>query len=187
MRIMLIINGMLFLQVVHKIVNRMTPKHLNCIELQLLMFYLHNNLELSCNLLQLKDMNECVLFGDFVRNMRLKSSITARQASETAGILPSNFSKLEHGAFAPPREPEKLRRLAAAIGAAPDSHEEVDFFNLAAKATKSVPVDLADIISKDDAVPLLLRTIGNKRLTKADIERLIEIVRGTPNVSKKLQ
>ena len=38
---------------------------------------------------------------------------------------------------------------------------------------------------KEDAVPLLLRTIGNKRLSKSDIERLIEIVRGTPNAGKK--
>jgi transcriptional regulator with XRE-family HTH domain len=130
-------------------------------------------------------MNECIQFGGFVKAMRLKNNITARQASENAQMLPSNFSKLEHGAFAPPKDHGKQRQLATAIGVSPESHEETEFFNLAAKATKSVPVDLAEIISKDDAVPLLLRTIGNKRLTKADIERLIEIVRGTPNASKK--
>jgi transcriptional regulator with XRE-family HTH domain len=116
----------------------------------------------------------------------VRNIITAREASQAAGMLPSNFSKLEHGAFAPPRDPKRLRQLAAAIGIPPESHAEVEFFDFAAKTTKSVPVDIADIISKEDAMPLLLRTIGNKRLTKADIERLIEIVRGTSNVGKKL-
>jgi transcriptional regulator with XRE-family HTH domain len=147
--------------------------------------YYHNKLDTDCNLIQLYAMNDCVKFGDFIRSMRLRSNVTAREASQAAGMLPSNFSKLEHGAFAPPRDPAKQRQLAAAIGLSPESHEENEFFDLAAKAAKSVPVDLADIISKDDAVPLLLRTIGNKRLSKADIERLIEIVRGTSNVSKK--
>jgi transcriptional regulator with XRE-family HTH domain len=130
-------------------------------------------------------MNDCATFGSFVKKTRLANGITARNASQNAGMLPSNFSKLEHGAFAPSREPAKQRQLAASIGLMPESHEENEFFDLAAKAAKSIPVDIADIISKEDAMPLLLRTIGNKRLTKADIERLIEIVRETPNVSKK--
>lgn len=102
-------------------------------------------------------------------------------------MLPSNFSKLEHGVLNPPKDAPKQKHLAAAIGVTLGSENETVFFDLAAKANKATPVDLADIISKDDAVPLLLRTIGNKRLSKRDIERLIEIVRETSNVSKKLR
>ena len=140
---------------------------------------------MSCNLLQFWYMNECERFGEFVKATRLKNGITARDAAQSAGMLPSNFSKLEHGAFAPARDTARQRRLAAAIGLIAESPEEAEFFDHAAKAARAVPVDIADIISRDDAVPLLLRTIGNKRLAKTDIERLIEIVRGTPNVSKK--
>jgi len=47
---------------------------------------------------------------------------------------------------------------------------------LAAKAIDAVPVDVADIISKSESLPLLLRTIGNRRLSEKDIEALVEIV-----------
>ena len=130
-------------------------------------------------------MNDCATFGNFVKSIRMANGITARDASQCAGMLPSNFSKLEHGALKPPQDNLRQKHLAGAIGIKLGSDHEVQFFNLAAKANKAVPIDLADIISKDDAVPLLLRTIGNKRLSKADIERLIEIVRGTSNAGKK--
>jgi transcriptional regulator with XRE-family HTH domain len=122
--------------------------------------------------------NECVIFGGFVKSTRLKQNIIAREAALNAGMLPSNFSKIEHGVLPPPRDAAKQKRLAAAIGVQPGTATADQFFDLAGKATGSVPVDLADIISEDEARPLLLRTIENKRLTEADIKRLIEIVRG---------
>lgn len=122
--------------------------------------------------------NACVEFGELVRNTRLKNGVSAREASSNCGMLPSNFSKLEHGALAPPKELFRQRKLASAIGIMPDSEDETTFFDSAARATGSVPVDIAEIISKDDAVPLLLRTIGNKRLSRGEITRIVEIVRG---------
>jgi transcriptional regulator with XRE-family HTH domain len=132
-------------------------------------------------------MNDCTRFGEFVKSFRLEKGITARDASQAAGMLPSNFSKLEHGALNPPKDRTKQKELAAAVGISPDTNDAAEFFDLAAKANQSIPVDIADIISIDDAMPLLLRTIGNKRLTKADIKRLIEIVRGAGNAGKKPQ
>jgi transcriptional regulator with XRE-family HTH domain len=122
------------------------------------------------------NMIPCVAFGDFIRSKRVANGITARQASQMAGMLPSNFSKLEHGALAPPREPGKLNAIAQAIGI--KEADEAAFFDLAAKANNSTPADIADIITRNDALPLLLRTIGNKRLSKDQIDRLVEIVRG---------
>lgn len=132
-------------------------------------------------------MNDCVRFGQFIKQMRLDKGITAREASSAAGMLPSNFSKLEHGALNPPKDSAKQKELANAIGIDPNSDQAAEFFDLAARANDSVPVDIAEIISEDDAMPLLLRTIGNKRLNKAEIKRLIEIVRGTGNAGKKPQ
>jgi transcriptional regulator with XRE-family HTH domain len=119
-----------------------------------------------------------VEFGKFVKDARLGKGIIARAASEAAEMLPSNFSKLEHGALNPPRDSAKQKKLAAAIGIKEGSPEAHQFFDLAAKANESIPVDIADIISEDDALPLLLRTIGNKRLKPQEIKRLVEIVRG---------
>lgn len=120
--------------------------------------------------------NDCVVFGEFVRARRTANKITGREAAQAAEMLPSNFSKLEHGALAPPRDPTKQALIAEAIGLR--EQEQAEFFDLAAKANEAVPVDIADIISHNDALPLLLRTIGNKRLSQKQIDRLVEIIRG---------
>jgi transcriptional regulator with XRE-family HTH domain len=125
-----------------------------------------------------RSANACVIFGELVKSTRLRHRIIARDAALNAGMLPSNFSKLEHGAFGPPRNAAKQKMLAAAIGLQSGTDEAAQFFDIASKATGEIPIDLADIISEDEARPLLLRTIDNKRLTEADVKRLIEIVRG---------
>jgi transcriptional regulator with XRE-family HTH domain len=125
--------------------------------------------------------NACVIFGGFIRTTRLQNGIIARDAALNSGILPSNFSKLEHGVLNPPADGNKQKQLAKAVGIMPQTPEAAKFFDLAGKANRAVPVDLADVISEDDARPLLLRTIGNKRLTEDQIKRLIEIVRGMPS------
>ena len=122
--------------------------------------------------------NKCVQFGEFVRATRLDHGISAREAANACDMLPSNFSKLEHGALQPPRDAGRQRLLASAIGIKLETAQAQEFFDLAASALEAVPVDLAEIITRDDAMPLLLRTIGNKRLNRKEIERLIAIVRG---------
>jgi transcriptional regulator with XRE-family HTH domain len=150
----------------------------------------YKTLDKSCKTLQIIRMNEmnelkgtsenaCVMFGEFVKSTRLRSKIIARDAAANAGMLPSNFSKIEHGALAPPQDAEKQKKLASAIGIKLNSDLAAKFFDLAGKASRTVPVDLAEIISREEALPLLLRTIGNKRLGQKEIERLISIVRET--------
>jgi len=131
-------------------------------------------------------MNECLEFGAFVKTKRLANGITAREASQAAGILPSNFSKLEHGVLRPPSDVERQKKLAAAIGLEFGTENANQFFDLAGKANKAIPADLAEIISEDGARPLLLRTIGNKRLTEDEIRQLIEIVRGLRGANQEV-
>jgi hypothetical protein len=109
----------------------------------------------------------------------LQNHIIARDAASNAGMLPSNFSKMEHGALRPPMDAAKQKSLATSIGIALGSDAAARFFDLAGKATASTPADLADIISREEALPLLLRTIGNKRLGQREIERLVSLVRDT--------
>ena len=136
----------------------------------------------SCNQLQHIVMktkeNACQEFGAFVKAARIKQGITARDAAAGSEMLPSNFSKIEHGVLRPPSVGEKQRKMARVIGLISGSQEEARFFDLAARANDATPVDVADIISREEALPLLLRTIGNKRLGKDDIEKLVSLVRG---------
>jgi transcriptional regulator with XRE-family HTH domain len=126
------------------------------------------------------ETNPAVIFGDFLRHIRLEKGLTARFVASAAEMLPSNFSKLEHGLLTPARDHEKQKKLMSALGISLGSVEAERFFDLAGKASDSTPVDLAQIISENETVPLLLRTIGNKRLSEDQIRRLVAIVHAPP-------
>lgn len=121
--------------------------------------------------------NPVVLFGRFVRECRMELKATARSIANAAEIQPSNLCALEHGMLPPSRDHDKLRRLAMALHLQIGTQKFANFADLAAKATDSVPIDLAQILTENDAMPVLLRTIGNKKLTKADFRRIADFVR----------
>ena len=132
-----------------------------------------------------KDSDACTAFGDFVRERRKALRKTAREVALKIGMQPSNYCRLEFGAFQPPREDEKLRRLAEELLLPKDEPEANKFFpethkffNLAAKALGSVPADLAEIISHNEATPMMLRTLGCRKLTPADLDKIADIIRG---------
>jgi transcriptional regulator with XRE-family HTH domain len=153
------------------------------------------NIDYCCNVIQLywmktnnlmEEENACVIFGEFIRSNRIARNLSARDVASGAEMLPSNFSKMEHGVLRPPQDGVKQKRIASALGLNPGSEEEGRFFDLAAKANHSTPADVADIISREDTLPLLLRTIGNKRLGRKEIEELVALVRDTDDDSKTL-
>ncbi len=122
--------------------------------------------------------NASAEFGQYLKSLRKASGKAARIVALEAGMQPSNYSRLEYGVLNPPQTRPKLDRLAKAVGILDSKSEMAKFYDLAAAANKSIPLDLADIISRDEAVPLMLRTFGNKKLTKQDVEEIVKLVRG---------
>jgi transcriptional regulator with XRE-family HTH domain len=121
--------------------------------------------------------NAAVRFGDFIRKTRLALGLTAREVAAAVGMQPSNFSNMEHGALNPPKEGAKLAKLAEVLQLKAATQRK-KLFDLAARATKSIPLDIAEIISSQEAIPLLLRTIGNRKLTKDELQKIVDIVHG---------
>jgi transcriptional regulator with XRE-family HTH domain len=121
--------------------------------------------------------NAAVRFGAFIRERRLELEITAREVATAIGMQPSNFSNLEHGTLNPPKEPAKLVKLGEVLQFKTVPQRK-KLFDLAAKASGAIPVDIAEIISSQEAIPLLLRTIGNRKLTKAELQKIVDIVHG---------
>ena len=121
--------------------------------------------------------NPVVSFGSFIRARRLSLEISARAVAAEAGMQPSNLSNLEHGLLKPPQDPIKLTRLGEALKLAVGTEEFVIFADLAAKANNSIPADIAQMITEDEAIPLMLRSFGNKKLSKADIAKIVALVR----------
>ncbi len=125
-----------------------------------------------------KRENPVVIFGEFVKSLRKQLGKTARITAIEAGMQPSNYCRLEYGALKPPQDKAKLDRLINALNIPENSPQRARFYDMAAAASNSIPLDLAEIISKDDAVPLMLRTITKKKLSQREVDELVKLVRG---------
>lgn len=131
--------------------------------------------------------NAVVAFGEFLKQRRKKIGLTSRKAALEAGMQPSNYCRMESGTLNPPQDRGRLKAIFISLKFEEGSAEAIQFYDLAAKANDAVPLDIAEIISHDEAVPLMLRTIGNRRLSKSEVQGIIELIRGsneTP-ISKK--
>ena len=126
----------------------------------------------------IQNPDACKSFGGFVRTQRKGLRKTARIVAIEAGMLPSNYCKLEYGALLPPRDTEKLRRLADALELRDGDPLYYKFCDLAAGTTGAVPVHVCDLISREDVIPMMARTLGCRKLTQEEIDQIMIIIRG---------
>jgi len=116
-------------------------------------------------------------FGEYLRTCRLKAGLGLRTFAEAAELKPSNLCAVEYGRQAPPQNAETLARITDALGLAQGSRERQRLYDLAAKHKPgTLPPDVAAFAGCTPGIPVLLRTIENKRLTRQDLERLTEYV-----------
>jgi transcriptional regulator with XRE-family HTH domain len=107
----------------------------------------------------------------------MKAGLGLRTFAEAAGMKPSNLCAVEYGRQAPPQKSETLARIADALGLPRDSPERRRLFDLAAKHRPgTLPPDVAAFAGGTPGIPVLLRTIQNKRLSRKDLEQLTEYV-----------
>jgi transcriptional regulator with XRE-family HTH domain len=122
-------------------------------------------------------MERKLTFGEYLRTCRLKAGFGLRTFAEAAGLKPSNLCAVEYGRQPPLRSAEVLNRIADALGFPRDSRDRRRLFDLAAKHKPgALPPDVAAFAGRTPGIPVLLRTIENKRLTRQDLERLTEYV-----------
>jgi transcriptional regulator with XRE-family HTH domain len=122
--------------------------------------------------------NAVVAFGEFLKEQRKKIGLTSRKIALGAGMQPSNYCRMENGTLKPPQDAERLKTLYKSLKLEADAEKSARFYDLAAEANNATPLDLAEIISRDEAIPLMLRTIGNRRLSQDEIEGIIALIHG---------
>lgn len=117
-------------------------------------------------------------FGTFLKKLRLKRGYGLRSFAKSIKWLPSNLSHLETGRINSPRERVVLYRIAKALKLKKNSPDWNRFFDLAAADMPDrLPVDIADYISDQELAPVMLRTVANKKLSKAQIKKLIDDIK----------
>lgn len=115
-------------------------------------------------------------FGSFLRSCRLRAGFGLRAFAEAAGMQPSNLSNIEHDRAAPPQGGETIDELANLLGLAPGTSERAKLFDLAVAGRDRAPADIAAFAAKTPGIPVLLRTIENRGLSEAELEKLTEYV-----------
>jgi transcriptional regulator with XRE-family HTH domain len=115
-------------------------------------------------------------FGEFLRACRLRAGYGLRSFAEAIDMQPSNLSNIEHGRANPPQDREVLTRVADTLGLR--GSERHQFFDLAVKHKPgALPADVADYVGKNPGIPVLLRTIAGRRLTRKDLDALVDHVK----------
>jgi len=116
-------------------------------------------------------------FGEYLRACRLKAGYGLRVFAEAIEMRPSNLSNVEHGRIPPPQDLGTLIRTADALGFPEGSRERERLFDLAvAHKQQKLPADVAAFAARTPGIPVILRTLQNRRLTKKQIENLTRYI-----------
>ena len=115
-------------------------------------------------------------FGQTLKELRIKKTLTLRRACKIAGCDPSNWSKIERGKMSPPSNEKTLRNWAKILGI-PNKKEVREFIDKANLAQGIIP---QDILSQDnivDFLPAFFRTLRNKKPTKKEVDQLMKLIK----------
>lgn len=117
-----------------------------------------------------------LVFGEFVRSIRADHRIGLRQFCQKTGIDPSNWSKIERGINAPPKDERVLTFYAESLGLQKDTQDWQNFFDLAATAKGLLPSDFReqDFVAK---LPAFFRTMRTHDITPDELDRIIQFVK----------
>ena len=117
------------------------------------------------------------IFGGYLRVCRLKAGYGLRVFAEAIEMQPSNLSNVEHGRITPPQDLEALTRIAETLGFQEGSRERERLFDLAVAAKRQkLPADVAAFAAKTPGIPVILRTLQNRRLSRKEIENLTRYI-----------
>jgi len=117
------------------------------------------------------------MFGEMVKTARVGKKIGLREFCKLASVDASNWSKIERGLLAAPRDEEKLRRIAEVLGIEEGSPQFEKLMDEAAIAAGIIPKDFLSDKAVLDSLPLFFRTIRSEKPTAEEIEKIIQKIR----------
>lgn len=115
-------------------------------------------------------------WGEFIRLKRLAAGLGLRQFASQIGIQPSNYNHMEKGRMSPPQDKEKLDQIAEALGIPQGTSDYCNLMDLAVVGKDKLPADVAAFAKSNALVPVLLRTISDKKLSNEEFRSLMDRV-----------
>ncbi len=114
-------------------------------------------------------------FGVFIKNERLRRNLSLRDIAKGTGLDLAYLSRLEREIIKPPTKRESIEQIAKILEL--DETGTQTLVDYAAIDQKRIPDDIEIAPDSLEALPLLLRTIGNEKLSKSQIAELSERVK----------
>lgn len=113
-------------------------------------------------------------FHELFKQKRMKIG-TVRQFARETGLDLAYVSRLENGVILPPKDAEKLAKLAISLGISEGTEEWREFMDLAAIAKHELPEDLRDerIAS---VLPAFYRTLRQKEISEEELRDLLGLI-----------
>lgn len=115
-------------------------------------------------------------FHELFKKKRMEFG-TVRQFAKQTGLDLAYVSRLENGVVLPPKDSEKLSKLALALGMKKGTDEWQEFMDLAAVAKNELPEDLQDNERIASVLPAFYRTLRNKDLDEAEVKKLLNLIK----------
>ena len=112
-------------------------------------------------------------WGEFVREKRLAAGVGLRQFAGLVGLQPSNYNNMEKGRMSPPQDKKRLDQIAEVLGIEPGSADYHTLMDLAVAGKDRLPADVAQYAKDNKLVPVLLRTIENRKPSKEEFAELV--------------
>ena len=124
-------------------------------------------------------MKTSAVFGEFFKTKRQALGLTLRDFCLKYELDPGNLSKLERGLLPPPQDRDVLEKYAKCLGLKSGSDDWYAFFDLAAAAKGRLPAELMEDEEVVAKLPLVFRTLREKRITDKALDELVRKVRGS--------
>jgi transcriptional regulator with XRE-family HTH domain len=116
------------------------------------------------------------MYGEFVKELRVKKEISLREFCKQVEMDASNWSKTERGLLAPPRDEEKLKKIASALGIKIGSDIWKEMKDLANIDAGIIPADIRSDEEVLKALPMFFRTMRSDKPTAEELDKLIDMI-----------
>ena len=114
-------------------------------------------------------------FGGFVKDLRIKKTLTLREFCRILHLDPSNWSKIERGLFPPPKSKKVLNELAKVLNLDEGSEDYATLIDLAAIAF--IPTELLSDQQVIEKLPIFFRTVRGEKPNREELEELIDLLK----------
>ena len=119
-------------------------------------------------------MNETLMiFGGYLNYLRMQYGISLRQLSRNTGLDVGYLSRIERCILNPPNE-KNINIIAKGIGV--KNNEREYLMDLSTSYHCIYPYDTKNNLSENINIPLLLRTVAGKKLSRNQVFELVQYI-----------